>query len=121
MGRLNFDPLNIVICGIGGQGNVLASELVSSTMNDLGYKVAVGETYGAAQRGGSVMSHVRVSESFEMGVLIPRGRRTLSSDLSRWRHSGRQDCMPGPRPGSSTIPGRYIPRVSCRGGRCIRI
>ena len=44
MGRLNFDPLNIVICGIGGQGNVLASELVSSTMNDLGYKVAVGET-----------------------------------------------------------------------------
>ena len=73
MGRLNFDPLNIVICGIGGQGNVLASELVSSTMNDLGYKVAVGETYGAAQRGGSVMSHVRVSESFEMGVLIPRG------------------------------------------------
>ena len=72
-GRLSFDPLNIVICGIGGQGNVLASELVSSTMNDLGFKVAVGETYGAAQRGGSVMSHVRVSASYEMGVLIPKG------------------------------------------------
>ncbi len=73
MSRLEYNPLNIVICGIGGQGNVLASELVSSTMNDLGYKVAVGETYGAAQRGGSVMSHVRVSETYDMGVLIPYG------------------------------------------------
>jgi len=73
MSRIEYDPLNIVICGIGGQGNVLASELVSSTMNDRGFKVAVGETYGAAQRGGSVMSHVRVSEKYDMGVLIPFG------------------------------------------------
>ena len=48
MKKLKFDPLNIVICGIGGQGNVLASEIVASTMNDLGYRVAVGETYGAS-------------------------------------------------------------------------
>ena len=74
MSKLKFDPLNIVICGIGGQGNVLASEIVSSAMNDRGYKVAVGETYGAAQRGGSVMSHVRVSEQYDMGVLIPYGQ-----------------------------------------------
>ena len=56
MKKLRFDPLNIVICGIGGQGNVLASEIVASTMNDMGFRVAVGETYGASQRGGSVMS-----------------------------------------------------------------
>ena len=73
MKKLQFDPLNIVICGIGGQGNVLASEIVASTMNDMGYRVAVGETYGASQRGGSVMSHVRVSESEDLGVLIPSG------------------------------------------------
>ncbi len=73
MKKLKFDPLNIVICGIGGQGNVLASEVLSSTMSDMGYRVAVGETYGAAQRGGSVMSHVRVSESLDMGVLIAAG------------------------------------------------
>lgn len=73
MSKLQYDPLNIVICGIGGQGNVLASEVVSSAMNDKGCKVAVGETYGAAQRGGSVMSHVRVSEKYDMGVLIPFG------------------------------------------------
>ena len=73
MKKFSHDPLNIVICGIGGQGNVLASEIVASTMNDMGYKVAVGETYGAAQRGGSVMSHVRVSSEEEMAVLIPSG------------------------------------------------
>ena len=73
MKTLKFDPLNIVICGIGGQGNVLASEVVGSAMNDRGYHVAVGETYGASQRGGSVMSHVRVSVDKEMSVLIPSG------------------------------------------------
>lgn len=73
MKKLKFDPLNIVICGIGGQGNVLASEAVGSAMADRGYRVAVGETYGASQRGGSVMSHVRVSADKEMGVLIPSG------------------------------------------------
>ena len=73
MKTLKFDPLNIVICGIGGQGNVLASEVVGSAMNDWGYHVAVGATYGASQRGGSVMSHVRVSADKEMSVLIPSG------------------------------------------------
>ena len=73
MKNLKFDPLNIVICGIGGQGNVLASEVVGSAMTDRGYHVAVGETYGASQRGGSVMSHVRVSVDKELSVLIPSG------------------------------------------------
>ncbi len=73
MKKLTYDPLNIVICGIGGQGNVLAAELVASAMNDLEYRVAEGETYGAAQRGGSVMSHVRVSADTDLGVLIPAG------------------------------------------------
>ena len=56
MKKLKFDPLNIVICGIGGQGNVLASEVVGSAMTDRGYRVAIGETYGASQRGSSSVS-----------------------------------------------------------------
>ena len=71
---LKYDPLNIVICGIGGQGNILASELLGSVFVDLGYKVAIGETYGASQRGGSVMSHVRISKDKELSVLIPKGK-----------------------------------------------
>ena len=64
---------NVVICGIGGQGNILASGLRGSALVEMGYKVAVGETYGASQRGGSVMSHVRVSADTDLGVLIPAG------------------------------------------------
>ena len=73
MRKLRYSPLNIVVCGIGGQGNVLASEMAASALTELGYRVAVAETYGASQRGGSVMSHVRVSETDDLGVLIPSG------------------------------------------------
>lgn len=77
MKQLTYDPLNLVICGIGGQGNVLASELLGSVLVDKGFHVAIGETYGASQRGGSVMSHVRISADREMGVLIPWGEAHL--------------------------------------------
>ena len=71
--KLKYDPLNIVVCGIGGQGNVLAAETLGTALCGRGCRVAVGETYGASQRGGSVMSHVRVSEKWDPGVLIPAG------------------------------------------------
>ncbi len=77
MSTLKFDPLNIVVCGIGGQGNVLAAEILGTAMCDRGYRVAIGETYGASQRGGSVMSHVRVSASMDPSVLIPAGEAHL--------------------------------------------
>lgn len=69
--QLVKDPLNIIICGVGGQGNILAAELMASALVEKGYFTSVGETYGASQRGGSVMSHIRVSASTEYGVLIP--------------------------------------------------
>jgi len=65
------DPLNIIISGVGGQGNILATELLASALVEKGYFATVGETYGASQRGGSVMSHVRISAATEYGVLIP--------------------------------------------------
>ncbi|MBQ6495802.1 MAG: indolepyruvate oxidoreductase subunit beta [Firmicutes bacterium] len=69
--------VNVVICGIGGQGNILASGLMGSALVEKGYKVSVGETYGASQRGGSVMSHLRVSDERERGVLIPHGQADI--------------------------------------------
>ena len=73
MQKLGHDPLNIIVCGIGGQGNILASELLGSALVENGFTVALGETYGASQRGGSVMSHIRVTGEKELGVLIPEG------------------------------------------------
>ncbi len=65
---LDFDPLNIIISGVGGQGNILASDLVSRAFCEEGYFVSVGETYGATQRGGSVVSHIRLSKKHVYGL-----------------------------------------------------
>jgi len=68
------EPLNIIITGVGGQGNVVASQIFASAAVRDGFYVSVGETYGAAQRGGAVMSHVRLSKETQYGPLIPEGR-----------------------------------------------
>ena len=65
--------LNVVIAGVGGQGNVVASELLASALAGHGYRVSVGETFGASQRGGSVMSHVRAALDATPGPLVPKG------------------------------------------------
>lgn len=71
------DPLNLVICGVGGQGNVLASRLLGRAFIRKGYFVSIGETYGASQRGGSVMSHVRISGQRLWGPLVPTAQAHL--------------------------------------------
>lgn len=68
------DPYNVIIAGVGGQGNVLASQILGETLVEQGAIVTVGETYGASQRGGAVMSHVRVSDKEQYSPLIPEGR-----------------------------------------------
>ncbi|MFZ2755246.1 MAG: indolepyruvate oxidoreductase subunit beta [Atopobiaceae bacterium] len=52
---------NVIFCGVGGQGIVLASKLLAQAALDEGRDVRAAETIGMAQRGGSVMSHVRYS------------------------------------------------------------
>ena len=69
----NKDPFNMIITGVGGQGNVLASMILGRMFVDLGYKATIGETYGVSQRGGSVMSHLRVSSKAQFSPLIPEG------------------------------------------------
>ncbi len=73
MKTLMKDPLNLTITGVGGQGNVVISQLIGSALVEKGYFVVVGETYGAAQRSGSVMSHMRVSEETLYSPLLPNG------------------------------------------------
>jgi indolepyruvate ferredoxin oxidoreductase, beta subunit len=65
------DPYNVVVTGVGGQGNVVASLIMGAVLVDQGYRVTIGETYGASQRGGSVMSHVRISRLCQYGPLVP--------------------------------------------------
>jgi len=53
---------NILMAGVGGQGVILASEIVSEAMMRAGYDVKKSEVHGMAQRGGSVTTHVRFGE-----------------------------------------------------------
>jgi indolepyruvate ferredoxin oxidoreductase, beta subunit len=75
--KLPFDPFNIIIGGVGGQGNVLASMILGRMLVSQGGIITIGETYGASQRGGSVMSHLRVSTRDQFSPIIPEGKGHL--------------------------------------------
>lgn len=71
--RLEVRTVNkdIMICGVGGQGTVLASKVLAAAAMKCGETVHSAETIGMAQRGGSVISHVRIGEAYS--PLIPFG------------------------------------------------
>ena len=50
---------NILLVGVGGQGIILASEIMADVFMEAGYDVKKSEVHGMAQRGGSVSTHVR--------------------------------------------------------------
>ena len=77
MKSLTRDPLNLIIAGVGGQGNILASAVVAQAAMLEGIDATIGETYGVSQRGGSVMSHVRLTRGESPGPLIPRGEADI--------------------------------------------
>jgi len=53
---------DLFITGVGGQGNILASDIAAEVALAAGYDVKKTDTLGMAQRGGSVISHVRIAE-----------------------------------------------------------
>ena len=71
--KLTSDPYNLVITGVGGQGNVLASRILGNMLVDKGLHVTVGETFGVSQRGGSVFSQIRISARPGLSPQIPEG------------------------------------------------
>jgi Pyruvate/2-oxoacid:ferredoxin oxidoreductase gamma subunit len=75
------DPFSVIVTGVGGQGNVLASRLLGDMLAAKGYFVTIGETFGASQRGGSVMSHIRVSRESAWSPQIPRGKADVIVSL----------------------------------------
>lgn len=68
--------INCLLCGVGGQGTVLASKLIAQSAMDQGKQARTAETIGMAQRGGCVVSHVRVGQEVH-SPLIPLGEADL--------------------------------------------
>lgn len=61
--------LNIVFSGIGGQGIVVASDIFCEAALIDGWDVAKAEVHGMAQRGGSIVAHVRVGEKVQAPLI----------------------------------------------------
>ncbi|MBB6068042.1 indolepyruvate oxidoreductase subunit beta [Methanococcus maripaludis] len=70
---MNF---SVIICGVGGQGVVLASRLLAITAMNSGFHVNTAETLGMSQREGSVVSHLQFGD-FIKSSLIPEGGADL--------------------------------------------
>jgi indolepyruvate ferredoxin oxidoreductase beta subunit len=65
-------PLDLIVAGVGGQGSLFASKVIAQAAFLQGVSVRVAETYGVAQRGGSVYSQIRLG--YEVcGPMIPQG------------------------------------------------
>ena len=79
--NLPLDPYNVIITGVGGQGNVMASRILGNMLSRKGLSVTIGETFGASQRGGSVMSHLRISAASNWSPQIPKGQCHLVISL----------------------------------------
>lgn len=69
--------MDIVIAGVGGQGNIFASLVISQYSMNKKLNVLGSETIGAAQRGGSVVSHIRIAGQEIYSPLISRGQADL--------------------------------------------
>lgn len=64
---------NILVAGVGGQGNLVCGRALANASCAQGMKPVVGQIFGASQRGGSVYTHIRIADH-DTGPLIPRGR-----------------------------------------------
>ncbi|SDB93246.1 indolepyruvate ferredoxin oxidoreductase beta subunit [Raineyella antarctica] len=90
---------NVLLVGVGGQGVVLASDILAAAALEAGWDVKKSEIHGMSQRGGSVFSHVRFGPIVHSPT-IPRGEVDVLASLERiealrwsgWAHPGAAVC-----------------------------
>ena len=83
-----------LLCGVGGQGTVLASRIIADAAMKKGLPARTAETIGMAQRGGSVVSHVRTGEDVASPMIPP----------------GKADVIIGFEPGEAAANLKYLRR-----------
>jgi indolepyruvate ferredoxin oxidoreductase beta subunit len=75
--QLVEDPLNLVVTGVAGQGNVVISQMLGNALVSAGYKVVFGQSFGSNQRGGSVRNYLRISEEVMYSPIVPAGNADI--------------------------------------------
>ena len=68
---------SILLVGVGGQGTILASKLLTIGLMEAGYSVKMSEIHGMSQRGGSVSTHVRYSKDTVYSPVIEKGEADM--------------------------------------------
>lgn len=68
-----MDNLNVVIVGVGGQGTLLASRVLGHIAINIGLDVKVSEVHGMSQRGGSVITYVRMASKVYSALVEQKG------------------------------------------------
>lgn len=92
---MNNQSLNVLIVGVGGQGTILASRILAFLAQARNYDVKVSEIHGMAQRGGSVVTQVRMGEKVH-SPLIAEGQADIilafeRLEALRWVHYLKKD------------------------------
>jgi len=71
-----MDKLNLLIVGVGGQGTLLASRILGTVALKMNFDVKVSEVHGMSQRGGSVVTYVKMGKKV-FSPLIEKGEADL--------------------------------------------
>ncbi|MBM3154080.1 MAG: indolepyruvate oxidoreductase, partial [Chloroflexi bacterium] len=85
-----MDKQDILMVGVGGQGTILASDILGDVALAASYDVKKTDTLGMAQRGGSVISHVRLAKKV-WSPMIKEGEVDIllafeKLEAARWAH-----------------------------------
>jgi indolepyruvate ferredoxin oxidoreductase beta subunit len=88
---------DLLITGVGGQGVILASDIIAEAALAAGYDVKKTDTLGMAQRGGSVVSHVRIGHQVWSPLIKEREVDILVAfeklEAARWSHYLRSEAI----------------------------
>jgi indolepyruvate ferredoxin oxidoreductase beta subunit len=130
-----MNSMNLLIVGVGGQGTLLTSRIIGNMALNSGYDVKVSEVHGMAQRGGSVVTHVRFGSKVA-SPLVEAGKADIilafeKLEACRWLHYLKPDGIMivndqeiAPMPvimGIASYPGNLTETISRRCGHYVLV
>jgi indolepyruvate ferredoxin oxidoreductase beta subunit len=77
-----MEKMDVILCGLGGQGILFMTKILAHAALNKAYNILGAETHGMAQRGGSVISHLRIGQSQSSLVRAGNADMLLSLDES---------------------------------------
>ena len=96
---MSMKKIDIVLVGVGGQGTLLASKILGALAMQMNYDVKVSEVHGMAQRGGSVVTYVRIGE----GVCSPLVETAMADYVVAFEQMEAMRALPYLKEGGTVI------------------